>query len=282
MLFTFKGDIRMYKLNDFNIAGQELEDRLHLRSAPIAFKLIEEAEIPEGCLRPSEKGTHHALCQSFAAVRRSRSSFALFKEDHWCLWPLISFRNVDLDEHDVAYLGSMQFIKDPKQSLEFYNKNFPMIDLNKKKAGIAIAPLAACTFEPDVIVIYCIPAQLRQLLMAAKFNDALVPNAALHTVNSCGAAVLPIINGETDYNVAIPDPGEFERSLAWDDEMIFSVSAKKLESLMDAIRDITEMGFGYKQLAYDMNLEYPRAEFYNKMFEKWGLPTGEEWKIGER
>jgi hypothetical protein len=42
------------------------------------------------------------------------------------------------------------------------------------------------------------------------------------------------------------------------------------------------MGFGYKQLAYDMNLEYPRASFYNEMFEKWGLPTGEEWKIGER
>lgn len=272
----------MYKLEDFNTAGRELEDRLHLRSAPIAFKLLDEGNIPEGCVQPSENATHYALCQAFAAVRRNRRAFALFKEDHWCLWPLISFRNVELDAQDVEYLGSAQFIKDPKKSLEFYKKNFPMIDPSKKKAGIAIATLAESTFVPDIIVIYCIPAQLRQLLMAAKYNDALVPESSLHTVNSCGAAVLPIINGETDYNVAIPDPGEFERSLAWDDEMIFSVSANKLESLMDAVRGIMDMGFGYKQLAYDMNLEYPRASFYNEMFEKWGLPTGEEWNIGER
>lgn len=272
----------MYKLEDFNNAGAVLEDQLHLRSAPIAFKLIDEDEIPDGCLRPSEKGKHYALCQAFSAVRRNRSSFALFKEDHWCLWPLISFGNVALDESEIEDLGSKQFIRDPKMSLEFYRREFPMIDVRRKKAGIAIAPLETCTFEPDLVIVYCIPAQLRQLLMAAKFNDAIVPDSSLHTVNSCGAAVLPIINGHTHYNTAIPDPGEFERSLAWDDEMIFSVSAEKLEGVVNAVCDIAKMGFGYKQLAYDMNLDYPRAGFYNEMFEKWGLPTGEEWKIGER
>lgn len=272
----------MLDLEKINSAGQTLETYLQLRTAPIALKLIDENEIPEGCVRTSEKGKRFALCQAFAAVRRNRGAFAMFKEDHWCLWPLISFRNVTLDEDDVSYLGAKQFIKDPEKSLEFYKKSFPMINEEKKKSGIAIAPLSSCTFTPDVVVIYCTPAQLRQLLMAAKHNDALVPDSSLHTVNSCSAAVLPVINGETDYNVAIPDPGEFERSLAWDDEMIFSVSQRKLNVLVSSVRGIAEMGFGYRQLAYDMNLEYPRAAFYNEMFEKWGLPTGEEWKPGER
>jgi len=272
----------MYTVEEFNKAGRELEDILHLRSAPIALRLIGEDEVPEGCARPSEQGTHYALCQAFAAVRRNRRAFALFKEDHWCLWPLISFRNVELDEGDVEYLGSKQFIKDPQKSLEFYKAHFPMIDPDKARPGIAIAPLESCTFVPDVVVVYCIPAQLRHLLMAAKYHDAIVPDACLQTVNSCGAAVLPILNGKTHYNTAIPDPGEFERSLAWDDEMIFSVSGEKFGTLMDAVRSITKMGFGFKQLTYDMNLEYPRAKFYNEMFEKWGLPTGQEWKVGER
>ena len=272
----------MYTLNDFNKAGRELEDRLHLRSAPIALKLIDEDEIPEGCVQPSEKGQHYALCQAFSAMRRNRRAFALFKEDHWCLWPLISFRNVELDAGDVEYLGGGQFIRDRDMSVKFFKEHFPMIDPAKKKAGMALAPLATCTFEPDMAVIYCIPTQLRQLLMAAKFNDAVVPGSCLQTVNSCGAAVLPIINGEMDYNTAIPDPGEFERSLAWDDEMIFTVSARKLESLVTAVRDIAEMGFGYKQLTYDMNLDYPRAKFYNEMFHKWGLVTGKEWTVHER
>lgn len=272
----------MYTLADFNRAGREMEDILRLRSAPIAFKLIGEGEVPEGCRRPAEMGTHYALCQAFSAVRRNRRALALFKEDHWCLWPLISFRNVDLDEKDVEYLGSIQFIKDPAKSLEFYKAHFPMIDPEKKKAGIAIAPLESCTFEPDVVVVYCNPAQLRQLLMAAKYHDALVPPSNLQTVNSCGAAVLPVLNGKTHYNTAIPDPGEFERALAWDDEMIFTVSAEKLETLMDALRSIEAMGFGFGRLAYDMNLEYPRARFYNEMFEKWGLPTGSEWTPAKR
>jgi uncharacterized protein (DUF169 family) len=272
----------MYNLDDFRAAGKELEDSLHLRSVPIAFKLIDEDSIPEGCTQPSKKGSHYALCQAFSAVRRNRRSFALFKEDHWCLWPLISFRNVELDAKDVEFLGSGQFIKDREKSIEFYKNHFPMIEPDKKKAGIAIAPLASTTFIPDLVIVYCIPAQLRQLLMAAKYNDALVPEATLQTVNSCGAAVLPIINGRTDYNVAIPDPGEFERSLAWDDEMIFTVSALKLESLVDAIRGIAEKGFGYKSLAYDMKLDYDRADFYNIMFKKWGLDTGAAWTVESR
>lgn len=272
----------MYTLDDFNKAGLQLEDFLHLRSAPIALKLIDENEIPEGCIRPSEMGTHYALCQAFAAVRRNRRAFALFKEDHWCLWPLISFRNAELDAQDVDFLGGGQFIRNREMSIKFFKEHFPMIDADKKKAGMAVAPLMTCTFKPDAVIIYCIPAQLRQLLMAAKFNDAIVPGACLQTVNSCGAAVLPVINGERDYNTAIPDPGEFERSLAWDDEMIFTVSGEKLESLLTALRDIAEMGFGYKQLAYDMNLDYPRAKFYNDMFQKWGLDIGKEWTVHER
>ncbi len=272
----------MYTLKDFNTAGRDLEDELHLRSAPIALKLIDVNEIPEGCVQPSKQGAHYALCQAFSAVRRNRSSFALFKEDHWCLWPLISLRSVDMEEQDEEYVGTKLFIKDPQKSIEFYKKNFPMIDSDKKKDGIAIAPLATCTFEPDAIVIYCIPSQLRQLFMAARYLEAVIPQSCLQTVNSCGAALMPVLNGQADYNLAMPDAGEFERALVWDDEMIFTVSAAKLETLTSGVRGIAQMGFGFKRLAYDMNLEYPRADFYNDMFAKWGLLTGKAWTDTER
>jgi hypothetical protein len=28
----------------------------------------------------------------------------------------------------------------------------------------------------------------------------------------------------------------------------------------------------------EMSMNFPRPEFYNKMFEKWGLATGDEWR----
>ncbi len=262
--------------------GNDLIDHLQLRSAPIALKLINRDEIPEGCVQPSEKGTHYALCQAFSAVRRNRSSLALFKEDHWCLWPLISLRSVDLEDSDIEYVGTKMFIKDPHRSVEFYKEHYPMIDPSKVKEGLAVAPLNSCTFAPDAVVIYCVPSQLRQLFMAARYNEAVIPQSCLQTVNSCGAAILPVINGFADYNLAMPDAGEFERALVWDDEMIFTVSGSKLDVLTDGVRGIARMGFGHKQLAHDMNLEYSRAEFYNEMFEKWGLRTGKAWRGAER
>ena len=60
------------------------------------------------------------------------------------------------------------------------------------------------------------------------------------------------------------------------------IAGDKVGELVESISRIKTMGFGYKELALDMNIDYPRAEFYNKMFEKWGLETGAQWKIGER
>ena len=42
------------------------------------------------------------------------------------------------------------------------------------------------------------------------------------------------------------------------------------------------MGFGFKQLAYDIRPDYARPKFYNDMFEKWGLETGALWIPGKR
>ena len=67
----------------------------------------------------------------------------------------------------------------------------------------------------------------------------------------------------------------------WDDrlaEVITPVSYTHLDVYKrQGLRTINKMGFGYKQLAMDMNIDYPRAEFYNVMFKKWGLETGEQW-----
>jgi uncharacterized protein (DUF169 family) len=269
----------MHNVQEYNAAGKAFEEQLRLRSAPIALKLINKDEIPEGCARPSDKGAQHAMCQSFGAVRRNGHSLALFREDHWCLWPLICFGNEKLDAEDIEHLGSAQFIKNPQKSLAFFKACFPKIKPELIKDGMAIAPLSSCTFIPDMAVIYCIPGQLRQLLMSAKFNDAILPQSALHTVASCAASTLPVLNGEMDYCTSIPDPGEFERGLVWDDEMIFSIKGSKIPALAQAVKDISGMGFGFMQLVYDMNLNYPRPKFYNDMFGKWGLSVGAEWDM---
>ncbi len=272
----------MLTQEEIRAAGAELEQLYCLRTAPLAIKLIDRSEIPEGCTQPSKDGIHYALCQALAFSRRTRNALAVFAEDHWCLWPVINFRLRNLDEADKKYVGSTYFIRDPEVSYRHFCEEYPYIAEEKKKEGMAIAPLDRCTFVPDAVMIYCEPAQLRQLLMASKWHSGRITGASLDTCDSCGAALLPVLNGEQNYNVSIPDAGEYERSLCGENEMLFTLSGAALEELIGAARDLTRKGFGLKQLAYDIRPDYARPKFYNDMFAKWGLETGVEWTPGKR
>jgi len=272
----------MLTLDELHAAAAELEQLMLLRTAPMAIRLIDRDEIPDNCTQPSAGGVHYALCQALSFVRRTRNSLAVFAEDHWCLWPIINFRLRELTEEDKRYVGSGYFIRDPQVSYRHFCKEYPYIREELKKDGMAIAPLDRCTFQPEAVMIYCDPSQLRQLLMAAKYHTGEIAQSSFDTCDSCGAALVPILNGEKSYNVSMPDAGEFERSLCGENEMIFTMSGETLPLFMQSCRDLSRAGFSLKQLAYDIRPDYARPAFYNNMFRKWGLETGEEWIPGKR
>lgn len=272
----------MYTLDDIHQAGKDLEELYCLRTAPLAIKLVNRDEVPAQCTQPSADGKHYALCQGLSFVRRTRNSLVMFLEDNWCLWPVINFRQGAITPEDERYLGSTYFIRDPEVSFNHFHKEFPYIDEDKKKDGLALAPLDRCTFVPDAVMIYCEPAQLRQLLMAAKWDSGNVTASSLDTCDTCGAALVPVLNGTMPYNVSIPDAGEYERGLCGDNELIFSLPCANLEKLVCAAKELRDRGFGLKQLAYDLKSDYARPKFYNDMFEKWGQARGEAWIPGQR
>ena len=68
--------------------------------------------------------------------------------------------------------------------------------------------------------------------MAAKYHTGEITQACLDTCDSCGAALVPVLNGEMRYNVSMPDAGEYERSLCGENEMIFTLSGETLEDTM--------------------------------------------------
>lgn len=258
--------------------GLELEQQLLLRYSPIALKLIyDESEIPEGTIRPwQDEGNRLAMCQAFALVRRNRKAYTLLKEDHWCVWPLVSYRICPLDEADVEYMGTKFFMKDPRRGVRFLQEEYPMLE-GKTPIGFSIAPLRSCTFEPDLVCIYCNPAQIRSLLMAAKFDSGEMLKVTLDPVDSCVHSTIPVLNGQ-DFNITFPDPGEYERGLTDENEVMFTLRSEKLPVLTQTLKMFGSINFGYQGLQMEMDMNFPRPEFYNKMFEKWGLATGAEWK----
>ena len=266
----------------YNEIGKDIYDALLLRFEPIAIKVLyDRSQTPPECVSPSQNREKiPALCQAYAMVRRNRRSLAIFREDHWCIWPIVSLKLGKMDEQMYENLGDKFFMKDPEISKKHFREKFPRLRSERPIEGLALAPLATCSFEPDVVVIYCDPAQARQLLMGAQFATGEPVHADFDIVGSCMQAIIPILNGDKPYNLAMPDDGEYERSLVLENEMLFAVGREKLEELYTSMKTIQSFGFGHKTLAMDMNLEYPRPEFYNNAMKAWGLKTGPLWGKG--
>ena len=250
----------MTTVEEYNRYGEDLERLLRLRTSPIAVKMLErEADIPPEAIRPKkDRGYHLSQCQAFALSRRQRATVAMLKEDHWCWAPLMAYGLVE-DPHD-PFVNSHAF--------------FPSLEYGKY-IGMLTAPLDTASFIPDMVLVYSNTAQLRQMLFPVKYTDKILVTSQFDPIDSCAYSVVPTIQ-KGEYRITLPDPGEYARAAAGDDEIIFSIPAEKVGTIVEGLRQSEEMrkkGDDFGNI--EMRPDFPRPEFYKKLFEMWGLDVEE-------
>jgi uncharacterized protein (DUF169 family) len=241
----------MTSMDQFHTCGADLEQLLHLRTAPIAVKMLEkEEDIPRGAYRPrKDHGVHLAQCQAFALSRRDGATVAMLKEDHWCPAALMAY---GLVERPAVRAGH------PYDSFDY-----------GKYAGVLTAPLKTAVFAPDVVIIYSNTAQLRSLLLTFPQEDLALVNGHFFPPSCAYAVVHVMLTGQ--YWVVLPDPGEQQRALTGEDEMMFGVPAARLETLVDRLKRAEGTDMSYHSHNVLMMADFPHPDFYKKMFKNWGL-----------
>jgi uncharacterized protein (DUF169 family) len=244
----------MVTIKEFNRCGEELEKILLLRSSPIAVKMIaKKTDIPAGALRPKkDRNTHYAQCQAFALSRREGTTVAMLKEDHWCPAALMAYGMVPPPP------GPNPTKMHPYDTFEY-----------GKYIGVLTAPLKTATFKPDVVIVYSNTAQLRSLLYGMGPDDVPQVEGRFFPPSCAHAVVTPMQTGK--YYVVLPDPGEWQRALCEEGEMMFAVPADKLPGLLVGMEKMKEHGFSYRDHRYFMQPDFERPDFYKAMFKEWGL-----------
>jgi uncharacterized protein (DUF169 family) len=249
----------MTTLKEFNICGEEIERFMLLMTSPIAIKMLKnEADIPEGSLRPKkDHGYHLAQCQAFFMSRRQGATVAMLKEDNWCWGPLIAYGLVD------------PRVAEKYDEVKNDVKTLPILEYGKY-IGIVSAPLKTANFEPDIALIYSNAAQLNNMLQALSFKGEGFVTSSFYPTVSCGFAVVPALSGQ--YCITIPDAGEYGRALTGEDEIIFSVPRDKIEGLASQLRKFDEMKLLYKYYSlWETKPDFARPEFYKNLYREWGL-----------
>jgi uncharacterized protein (DUF169 family) len=241
----------MATIKEFNRCGEELEDILQLRTSPIAVKMLEkEADIPAGAMRPKKDHNYHlAQCQALAMTRRERATIAMLKEDHWCPAALMAYGMVPVEGPVMGH---------PYERFEY-----------GKYIGILTAPLKTATFQPDVVILYANSAQLRTIMLSMPFEQVPEVEGRFFPPSCAHAVVTPMMTGK--FYVVIPDPGEYQRAHAADDEMMFAVPAGKLADLLANLKKFQDQPYAYRNTSYFIQPDFPRPDFYKAMFKQWGL-----------
>jgi uncharacterized protein (DUF169 family) len=263
----------MAAIKDYNRYGEELEKMLMLRTSPIAVKLLKnKKDIPSEAIRPKKDNRYHlAQCQAFAMTRRQRKTIALLKEDNWCWAPLIGYGLVKPPDQKTIS-PKMYMVKDMKAAKKIA-ENFPRFEYGEY-IGIVSGPLSTTGFKPDLVLVYSNTAQLRMMLLAIKYEEGRIIKSNFDPIDSCVYSVVPVIK-EGDYRITIPDPGEYERAMADEGEIILSVPHDKLANLMAGLHYYENRHLGYRDFTMQMTPDFPQPPFYKDLFKMWGLDTEE-------
>ncbi|MCX7911772.1 MAG: DUF169 domain-containing protein [Dehalococcoidales bacterium] len=244
----------MTETGEFNRYGEVLENTFLLRTSPVAVKMLKsEDEIPQGSFRPKKDGGYHlAQCQAFALSRRDGRTVAMLREDHWCPAALMAYGMVPLPP------GANPTRIHPYEMFAYGTY-----------IGILTAPLKSASFVPDAVIVYANTAQLRSLLLSLSPEAVREVNGRFFPPSCAHAVVTPLLKG--GYWVIVPDPGEYQRALCGEDEMMFAVPRAKMPALIADVERFSSQGFAYRNHNYIMCPDFPRPDFYKKMFHDWGL-----------
>ncbi len=223
----------MSTLEEYRKAGQELFDKIHLSTYPVAIKYFKEfKEIPEGAIRPIDKGHKMSICQAFTQARRFGRTYAITAIDNFCTPSSVGHGWVDISEEEFIESQIRQgWSKDPqaerRRAAQQYAKNFKNI-ISLGYRGLVCSPLPETLVIPDTILTYCDGPQLTYIIHALTFEHKSkysITSSYEGFGESCGkGGLMPFITRKPQ--IVIPGAGDRSFAGIQDHELAIGMPAK--------------------------------------------------------
>jgi len=156
--------------------------------------------------------------------RRQRATVAMLVEDHWCWAPLVGYGMVPPPE--VGEIPRM--VEDPEAGAESSKGHGPRLQHGGVRLASSPARSPAPILNRTLVLVYCNTAQARTMLMAVKYKEGRLVASEFDPIDSCVFSTRTrLCSRMADTELTLPDPGEFQRAMASEDEIIFSVPQRE-------------------------------------------------------
>ena len=231
----------------FQNYGKKFEELLRPLSFPIAIKLIKDkSKISANYKRPkSDLHLRTFICQIFKMVRSYGWSMAITEEDCICKLARGIYGWDQMTEESKNFGNQFSvglYAKDIETAKKWQEKIYV---LKEKYLGLIISPLTRTKIEPDVVQIYCNPAQAMRLIQAYLYHKGGVLNfSSAGRGASCHEGVIKTMKTDEPQLIILGN-GDRIWGGAEDSELMFSIPKSKLEIILNGLEATHKAGLRY-------------------------------------
>jgi uncharacterized protein (DUF169 family) len=238
-------------MTDWTKKAEALNRLIRPLTFPIAVKLARSVdEVPEKTRRPStDMGFKTNLCVGMTMCRKYGWTVGMTADDNAC--PIAAYTYGWSEPESETKKALIDFMVAMKYAANENAAKTSLVDGDQVKlskgeyAGVVFSPLERTRIEPDVIMIFCNPAQLMRLVHGATQETGVsVQSVSSGRAGTCTEGVLQTFKtGEP--KVALPGNGDRVWAMVQDDEMAFTVPANRLDSVISGLEATHQMGVRY-------------------------------------
>jgi uncharacterized protein (DUF169 family) len=238
-------------MTDWTKKAEALNRLIRPLTFPIGVKLVKSVdEFPEKTRRPSrDMGFKTNLCVGMTMARKYGWTVGMAADDNAC--PIAAYTygwSEPESENEKALIDFMVVMKYAanENAAKTIMEAVEQVKLSKGKyAGVVFSPLERTRIEPDLVMIFCNPAQLMRLVHGAtQETGAAVQSIFNGRAGTCTEGVLQTFKtGEP--KVVLPGNGDRVWAMVQDDEMAFTIPANWLDPVIRGLEATHQTGIRY-------------------------------------
>ena len=221
---------------------RELEGLLRLRTMPIGIKFFEDAGELQNIKKLRQMGHPSTFCQVITQSRTAGWTIGVQAPDlmEGCA---SVFGLIETAEQRMngSYTAGVWFQN--QEDARLHQEAIPRVPHSRYQA-IAVAPLSADKFEPDVAVVFGLPAQIILFVNGMQWQGYKRYQFYCVGETACSDSMVQCFNsGEPA--LAIPCYGERRYGGVQDDEIVIAVPPKILEKVVTGLKGLGAAGLRY-------------------------------------
>ncbi len=236
---------------DWTTKAEALNRFIRPLTFPLAVKLAKSVdEFPERTRRPArDMGFKTNLCVGMTMARKYGWTVGMTADDNSC--PIVAYTYGWSEPESETRKALADFMIVMKYSADENAAKTTMeavdhVKLGKGQcAGVVFSPLERTKVEPDLVMIFCNPAQLMRLVHGATQETGVAVQSVFSgRGGTCTEGVLQTFETRQP-KVVLPGNGDRVWAMVQDEEMVFTIPANWLDPVIGGLEATHQTGVRY-------------------------------------